>query len=123
MRPNIPRTVTLRDLPAPGAYARAWRRVVTLADTDPRARVHRPGTRDEVTAAELRDEMRRAMDRRIQARAGLEVGDGERLQRLRHDQRVLDDARRGIRWPGRNILADARMARRFPDVHNPGTED
>ncbi len=38
---------------------------------------------------------------------------------LVHDARVVDDSLRRILWSGRNMLCDARMARRFPALHNP----
>lgn len=50
---------------------------------------------------------------------GLELGNEARYQDLLHDARIINDSKRRIRWSGRNLLNDARLAKRYPHVHNP----
>lgn len=49
---------------------------------------------------------------------GLEMGNEARYLDLVHDARIINDSMRRIRWSGRNLLNDARMAKRYPLVHN-----
>lgn len=50
---------------------------------------------------------------------GMNIGDDARFQDLRHDARVINDSAKGIRWSGRNLLLNHKMAKRFPNIHNP----
>ena len=40
-----------------------------------------------------------------------------------HDARLINDRARRIRWSGRNLLNTLELQRRYPDIHNPPTED
>lgn len=83
----------LASLPAPGEYARGWRKLVALP---PNVRVKRPGgwgAHSVISASELRRELLLALDRRINIRGGniadndpIEVGwirDARRLEDIK----------------------------------------
>lgn len=85
----------LKALPNPGGYAHAWATLTAIAPTQ---RVRHPDwTRGYVTAGELRAEMRRALDRRINARGGDEEANTPIPDELVRDARRLDDIKRRIR--------------------------
>ena len=50
---------------------------------------------------------------------GLPTWNSRRWAALVHDARIINDAKKRIRWSGRNLLTDPRMARRYPHIHNP----
>lgn len=88
--------MSIRDLPSPGAYARAWRTVKGLPAG---ARVKHPDwARGTVTASEMLAEMRRALQRRINIRGGKPQDNDPMPIELVRDSRRLDDIlRRRVR--------------------------
>jgi hypothetical protein len=109
-------SIFLSSLPSPGAYARAWRKVKALPAN---VSVRDPMAGHGVEAGVLLEQMSRALDNRINRRGGLSCAGWDRWSDLVHDARVINDSKRRIRWSGRNLLCDARLARRYPDIHNP----
>lgn len=79
----------LANLPSPGAYAAACRKLAALpAD----ARVKEPGWAGGiVSAAEMRRQVRKALDRRINIRGGQPEANEEIDIGLQRDARRLDD--------------------------------
>lgn len=79
----------LANLPSPGAYARACRKLAALpAD----ALVKKPGWAGGVVrAAEMRRQVRQALDRRINVRGGQAENNEEIDIGLQRDARRLDD--------------------------------
>ncbi len=81
----------LQRLPNPGAYARAWRAVAALP---PAAMVNTGNWANPVVeAGKLRQEMRRALDRRINLRGGMPSANDEIPAGLVRDARRLADIR------------------------------
>jgi hypothetical protein len=62
-------TITLRDLPAPGAYVAAWKRANAVVAAGGTVRTSWAGA--DLDAAAWRRNVRDALDRRINARGGL----------------------------------------------------
>ena len=90
-------TTTIHDLPSPGAYARAWRRL-RAAPAGTRFRVPHGILWGAFGQAETREtlitEFRRALDNRINSRGGLIVRhDPDQDARWRRDQRAIADYR------------------------------
>lgn len=81
----------LACLPNPGAYARAWR---SIAAMEPAALVSTSNWKRPVApAGQLRDEMRRALDRRINTRGGMPSANTEIPVGLVRDARRLEQMR------------------------------
>lgn len=81
----------ITELPLPGQYARAWRRLVNLQKTAPQTLVRHP-TRGfpSVPAEELLSEFRRALNRRINERGGDHLANVELDIELVRDAHDLD---------------------------------
>jgi len=58
----------------------------------------------------------------LRCNRGLSIVDDHRFQDLKHDARVINDAARGIRWPGNNLLRSKKLIRRFPHINTPPVE-
>lgn len=88
----------LAALPAPGAYAKAWRAVVALP---PDAEIYGPGwngIKQLRSAEDMRSEMLRALDRRINIRGGdLEANVPIDIGWIRDARRLEDIKMRRVR--------------------------
>ena len=113
-------SIHLANLPSPGVYARGMRKLKALPGDQ---LVRDPFAGCSVRADVLLAQFQRAVDNRINVRGGVSRVGWERSGDLAHDARIVNDAARRIRWSGRNLLNDARMARRFPAVHNPACDE
>lgn len=110
----MPVSEHLASLPKPGGYARYWKGVKALP---PNAMV-RLESHVESASLVVRD-FARALDNRINVRGAVSMIGWDRWGDLVHDARVINDSKRRIRWSGRNLLNDKRLARRYPDINNP----
>lgn len=93
---------------------------VKLARAHPHARFTVPGDFP-ISASEILENFAQGVMRRCNR--GLDTGNHRRFLDLVHDARIINDAKRRIRWSGRNLLNDQRLARRYPNVHNPPALD
>lgn len=93
---------------------------VKLARANPRARFDVPG-HFPISATEVLQNFAQGVMRRCNR--GLKLGNHRRYLDLVHDARIINDWKQRVRWSGRNLLNDQRMARRYPQVHNPPALD
>ena len=97
----------------------ALTRAVRVAKANPNARFDVPGDWP-LTSAEVLANFQRGLMTRCNR--GLDTGDDASFHELQHDARIINDAARGVRWSGRNLLRNAEMIQRYPDIHNPPRE-
>lgn len=97
---------------SPGALVKA----VRFAREHPHARFNVPG-RFPIDAAEVLSNFASGLMKRCNR--GLTMGNNQRYLDLMHDARVINDAANRIRWPGRTLLRDRKMIKRYPHLHNP----
>jgi hypothetical protein len=96
--------------------AAALTQAVRLARADPHARFEVPGDFP-LSASDVLQNFSAGVMRRCSR--GLPAWDNARWTELLHDAGIINDAKKRIRWSGRNLLKDPRMARRYPHIHNP----
>lgn len=89
---------------------------VRAAKMNPHARFSVPG-HFPLTAEEVLANFRAGVMRRCNR--GLDIGNDQRFHDAQHDARIINDAAKRIRWPGRNLLRNRHLVARYPHIHNP----